>query len=75
MICFHQWENPFDGYQKCSKCGILRIIPCNHQWKTIKEENIISAINQYNKVIGYFFVQECKKCGEIQSFTESLEDY
>lgn len=55
--------------QACLKCGkVIRIAPkpCEHVWKTIKEETYEEYNSNSVNENGLLYVLQCEKCGEIQ---------
>ena len=61
-----------NGYQYCVECNLARYVPkvCEHVWKIIEQREVTNIM--YNSRIGFIYVQECDKCGEIKSEKISL---
>jgi hypothetical protein len=46
---------------KCKYCGKIKNIKCNHEYKKIREFNVL----RNEEPFGYEYVLECKNCGRI----------
>jgi RNase P subunit RPR2 len=56
--CKHIWLPPKGRVQYCSKCGDIKLAPCEHHWATTSYETFPPCI-----------VQECTICGQAQFVT------
>lgn len=64
MFCFHKWAKPENRQQTCTKCGIVRIIPCTHFWK---DKYILTVTSAYGRK-REFMTKECVHCGKEKTF-------
>ena len=69
MFCFHKYNPPIDRQQTCSKCGLVRIIPCSHKWEIFQT---IPVTWHTTGAIAYtIYIQKCKHCGEMLKLLET----
>ena len=64
---FHKWGKVEDGMQYCTICNKARQVPsgkCDHKWE-VKEEHSLVSVENENRKTGFFYVMQCKKCGEL----------
>lgn len=64
MACWlrHKWVDVNDRCQRCSDCGLVRVLPCAHEWESLDE---IHAKYRYSGGDVIIVVQRCKHCGEL----------
>jgi predicted RNA-binding Zn-ribbon protein involved in translation (DUF1610 family) len=60
--CKHMWQPPRGRVQYCSKCGDMKLAPCEHHWKPIHMTDSDGFIMQV--------VQQCTACGEVEIIRE-----
>jgi len=60
-----------DGiYLKCKHCGIMKLIPCNHNYKIIDAYDINDTYSGGR--IGKLYIQQCNCCGHINKIKVSI---
>jgi len=57
----HRWGKVEGVHQYCTKCGIARILPCNHEWEVYNQ----ATITAFGASKGILYVLRCTKCGTI----------
>jgi len=63
MFCFHKYGEIKNGYQYCTKCGkviVVPVIPCNHKWEYVTTINTAF----YSSVM----INKCVHCGIIKQY-------
>lgn len=68
MFCRHKWGEIRDGYQYCKKCGKAILVPCNHQW-TIIQNNELYDYRSSTMPVYLEKVLQCSKCGSIKKLS------
>lgn len=64
--CKHKFGEIKEGYQYCSKCGIAKVVDCNHVWEERDKTTLVDNMRSANpSTLGWSYIDRCKKCGKI----------
>lgn len=66
-FCYHQWDNPKDGYQSCKKCNKRVSVKCSHRWEVYREAAMVYPARNFmecDRPVSFTrYHLQCKKCG------------